>query len=156
MRTDCNIDTRQVKCRNSSHVGFSKLHARVGDLLVTPDGIARMIGRITWAPTLAGDKPIRNWICAVVLASDMSFVMERWIDPATVTGVYRLSDVRTREVVKCFLSDDLRKSAKRDVSEVRAYASELWSTLGAYRAYMAKRKADLAEYEACHASEVSK
>jgi hypothetical protein len=150
MRTDCNIDARRVKCRNSSHLGFSRMYARVGDLITTPCGLARMIGRITWAPALDGGKPIRNWICAVAIASDLSFVMERWIDPETVTGVYRLTDVRTRAVVKCFLSDDLRRSAKRDVEEVRAYASELWSTLAAYRAYMAKRKADLADYERRH------
>lgn len=160
MRTDCILDKRQVLCRHSSYSGYSRVQCRVGHLFLFqyPDGgshIGRMLARIAYAPAVeAGEKPIRNWICAAVLAQDLSFMMERWVNPEWVTAVYDLRDVKTRAVVACFLGNDLQKSAKRDIGEVRSAVSELWSTLSAYRKYMAKREADHKDYLARKSAEV--
>ena len=134
MRQDASFDKRQVICKNATHLGYGKIRAQVGDLVLTKDGLlARMIGRITYAPTLAPtDKPIRNWILAVAMTGQMlEHTSERWIDPADVT---RVESIRNQaDVLAWFLSDQMTKAP---IDEVRRCASEMWSTLDAYRAYM--------------------
>jgi hypothetical protein len=134
MRQDANFDRRQVVCKHATHLGYGKVNAQVGDLILTNDGLlARMIGRITYAPTLEpAGKPIRNWILAVAMTGQMlEHTSERWIDPETVT---RVESIRNQtDVLAWFLSERMTKAP---IDEVRRCASEMWSTLDAYRAYM--------------------
>jgi hypothetical protein len=94
MRTDCTIDGRQVICRNASLLGYSTCRARVGCFFVYYDEagtnhLARMLGRVAFAPAIGrGEKPIKNFILAMVLTSWAQSAMERWVDPATVLAVY--------------------------------------------------------------------
>jgi hypothetical protein len=133
MRTDARFDKRQVICRNSSFLGYSKGTARVGDLVFTKHGLlARMIGRITYAPALEpNDKPIKNWILAVGMVGDLlEHTHERWINPEHVV---RVEAIRNQlEVLKYFLSDEMIKAP---IEEMRLCCSEGWSTLDAYRAW---------------------
>ena len=73
MRQDAQFDKRQVICKHATHLGYGKIRAQVGDLVLTNDGLlARMIGRITYAPTIdPTTKPIRNWILAVTMTGQM-------------------------------------------------------------------------------------
>jgi hypothetical protein len=134
MRQDARFDKRQVICKHATHLGYGKIRAQVGDLVLTNEGLlARMIGRITYAPTLdPTTKPIRNWILAVAMTGQMlEHTSERWIDPETVTRVESISN--QGEVIAWFLSDQMTEAP---IDEVRRCASEMWSTLDAYRAYM--------------------
>lgn len=90
MRTDAKIDGRQVICPNASMIGYSSVKLRVGMVFTYQDEhgnhTGRMIGRVAYAPALAGDAaPVRNHILALVLADDCTFCYERWIDPKDVT-----------------------------------------------------------------------
>lgn len=97
MRTDAQIDHRQVTCPNATHLGFAKVNAQRGDLIVYKetytDGsfstrIARMIGRVHYAPAIADDKePVRDFLLVLVLSDNGCFCYERWINPKDVTEV---------------------------------------------------------------------
>lgn len=142
MRTDCILDKRQVVCRNSSHIGFSHVTARVGDMVLFREGehtrTGRMLARIQWAPGICGDKPIKNWLCVAVISDRLDHVCERWVNPVDVLEVYRMEDVNL-DVIRWFMGSDIRKQAKRDIDELRRCITDGWSTMKAYRAYMAKR-----------------
>lgn len=134
MRTDATIDKKQVKCPNASMLGYGKWKAQVGDLIHFQDQstrrIARMIGRIAYAPGLMDDnKPIRNYILAVAITGDMlDHSHERWINPA---DVLRVESIRNQaEVIAYLLSDEM---VKAPIDEIRRCSSEGWSSLTAYR-----------------------
>jgi hypothetical protein len=92
MRTDMNLDGRQVLCPHASLIGYSSNMARVGYFFTYAEDdqikYARMLARISWAPQIGNDKPIKNWILAMVLSMNASSAYERWVDPATVREVY--------------------------------------------------------------------
>jgi hypothetical protein len=141
MRQDASIDKKQVRCPNASHLGFDKQVAQVGDIVQwNIDGdnarIGRMIGRIAYAPMLAGDvRPIQNYILVLALAPDMSYTCERWVNPADVTRVQAIREQRA--VMEYFLSDQV---VKAPIAEVRAAASEMWTTLTRYRTWFHKAR----------------
>ncbi len=94
MRNDATIDGRKVICPNATLLGFATLTARVGSFLIYRDSsgachYARMIGRVAYAPALAGDAgPVKNFILGMVLSSSMQGAFERWIDPLSVIEVH--------------------------------------------------------------------
>ena len=106
MRTDCSIDARQVICPKATTLGFATIKCRVGsyfvyaesrdeDGFVTSSRMARMLGRISFAPALPesdgryapGAKHVRNHILAMVWI-EMGHCAERWIDPTDVLECY--------------------------------------------------------------------
>lgn len=96
MRTDVEIDHRQVVCRKASLIGYSTCRAKWGSYFVYNEGgvpgarsLARMIGRIKYASQLAQrEEPIRNWILAMVLSSSGLSAYERWVKPDWVLECY--------------------------------------------------------------------
>jgi hypothetical protein len=131
MRTDATFDRRQVICKHATWLGYGKVRAQVGDLILTKDGtLGRMLARITHAPQLEhNDKPIKNWILVLAMTGQMlEHTSERWIDPEDVTRVESVRD--QSEVIAYFLSD---QTIKAPINEMRRCASEGWSTLDAYR-----------------------
>lgn len=131
MRTDVTIDRKQVRCPNTSHGGYDKYKAQVGDIVLFNESghslVGRMIGRIVYAPPCGETPAIRNYILVIALSQDMTFSMERWVNPA---DVMRVQAPRShKQVMDYFLSDQI---VKAPVSEVRAAASEMWTTLDQY------------------------
>lgn len=155
MRTDATIDRRKVRCPNASMIGWSCKQASVGSLIVFTDGgderLGRMIGRVHYAPVLPGDsRRVKNWILAIVLGSELSHTSERWVDPKTVTRAYPLTDanmVRRQAVVAYFLGDDIIGAPVDEVRRAAEYGSP---TLADYRAYLAKRAEDEADFKRRH------
>jgi hypothetical protein len=151
MRTDCIIDKCQVRCPNASHLGYDKWKAQVGDLVLYSEGtqrkVARMIGRITYAPELeSSDKPIKNWILGIALTGELlEHTYERWIDPKSVIRVESIREQRA--VLEYFLSDEMLRAP---IDEVRKCSEDGWSTLARYREWKKKRDADMADYNARH------
>ena len=145
MRTDATFDNKQVKCPNVSMLGHGKWKAQVGDLVVTKDGLlARMIGRVVYAPCLTGNtKPICNYILAVAMCSPvLDCTGERWINPIDVVRVESID--RQRDVLQWFLSNEMINAP---LQEVRMCANEGWSTIEKMRDYfMESRKLSPAEY----------
>lgn len=93
MRTDVQIDRKQVHCPNASGIGYGKYKAQFGDIVIaSADGhvtIGRVAGRIAYATAIGEDRgPIRDWLVVVALSSNLTFPMERWINPADVIEVY--------------------------------------------------------------------
>lgn len=93
MRTDCALDGRQVLCRNASTIGYSSVFLRVGMPFTFRDGeetrTARMLARVKYAPQLAhNEKPIKNWILAMVLSPMGTHCYERWVNPDDVTQTH--------------------------------------------------------------------
>lgn len=147
MRTDAVIDKRAVRCPNATLGGYNKWRAQVGDLIWYKEGgvysgPARMIGRIKYAPSLGAPEtqPIRDHILVVQLGADLTYCMERWINPKDVTLV--LAPSNQLDVMAYFMGPDMLTAP---MDEVRRAASELWSTLGAYREW--KQKAGIADRE---------
>ena len=148
MRTDATIDKRQVLCRNASCIGFGKIQAQVGNLVMwrdVPDGqllAGRMIGRVHYAPALSGDtKSVRDYILVIGLNPELSHTFERWVNPTTVERVEVLNHACAdrRAVMEYFLSDEMTRAT---VDEVRRATEWGGSGLRKYRAYMAQRRAD--------------
>jgi hypothetical protein len=110
MRTDATIDRKQVICRNSSHLGYSKVTARTGDIVIYSEGkewgthVGRVIGRIAYAPSLANEAPIRKWLLLACLSNDLTCVGERWVNPEDVSQVFAVRE-ETRKLLAFFLSD---------------------------------------------------
>ena len=104
MRTDVSIDRKQVYCPNARALGFGKYKAQTGDLVEYCESegseycesegstrIGRIAGRIRLAEDLGGGKPIANQLLVIALSSDLSFVMERWIDPDSITRIIAMN-----------------------------------------------------------------
>jgi len=93
MRTDARMDRKQVKLPCASTLGFDKWKAQFGDMVMFREGhnleLGRIISRINYAPVIGDDSPaIRGWLCVAVFSQDMSFIMERWINPETIERCY--------------------------------------------------------------------
>jgi len=139
MRRDAIIDKKQVPVPNASHLGYDKWKAQVGDLVLYLETdvngqrigsrLGRMIGRVKWAPQLAGSKPIRNWIILIALSDDLSHSYERWVNPEDVLRVQTPRDEHKRTLDYVLGSEIL----KAHVNEVRMAASDGWKDLKAYR-----------------------
>jgi len=87
MRTDIKIDSRAIKCPNTSHIGFDLPVANVGNLIVyresaTSTRVARVLGRVS---TL--DKTVRGFALVMALSDDCSHAYERWIDPKDIIQI---------------------------------------------------------------------
>jgi len=141
MRTDAQIDKRQVLCKGADCSGFGKIRAQVGDILRYGYGeigfthTGRMVGRVHYAPALSGDKgPIRDWILVAELCNSFDQVYERWINPLWVGRIVALSD-KHKAALKWFLSEDM---VKQDQAIVRSCLSDGWSSFEAYLAYSLK------------------
>lgn len=96
MRTDAIIDDLSVICPNASTLGYAKLTARRGDLIryeeryvggASGDRLARVIGRIAYAPALSETPAIKNFLLVLALSDSGTFCYERWIDPKDVREV---------------------------------------------------------------------
>ncbi len=138
MRTDAQIDRRQVLCKNADCSGYGKIRAQLGDILRYGYGetgfthTGRMVGRIHYAPAMEGDKePIRDWILVAELSNDLTHVYERWINPLWVGKVVAPRPEHTK-AVQWFLSEDM---VKQDQDTVRKCISGGWSSFDAYLAY---------------------
>ena len=100
MRHDATIDGRAIVCANSSTLGYSRVTARVGCCFVYREyhdearthyqlRLARMLGRVKYAPALTGDTgPAKNLILALALSDDGRFGYERWVRPEDVSEIY--------------------------------------------------------------------
>jgi hypothetical protein len=133
MRTDVTIDKKQVKCPNSSFLGYSTYKAQFGDLLEwqSPSSerqIGRMIGRIAYAPKLeTSDNDVTGWIVVCALSNSLDHVYERWINPEWVNRITPKSRLpEHREVLESFLSDDILKF---DSNLLRRWISSGYRTL---------------------------
>lgn len=145
MRTDIITDHRQVRCPNSSSLGYSMYTARVGDFVFWHEStnmgnreqLGRMLARITWT----SDEGKCTYILVAIL-HESSFVSERWVRPVDVTRVYRQSYFipKAREAMRLFLGGELRKRAKRDLTDTRACVSEMWSSFKRYDDWKANRE----------------
>jgi hypothetical protein len=136
MRTDATIDRKQVICRNSSHIGYSKVIARTGDMLLWSEGtehnLGRVIGRVAYAPALEGDKaPVRNWLVVARLSNDMTFVCERWVNPENVTQVFTVRE-ETRKMLAFFLSHEF---GHESVDSLRRWSTSGFATVNDWLAY---------------------
>jgi len=83
MRTDAQIDRKQVRLPNSSFSGYSKGTAQHGDIVIWNDNgqrrIARVAGRVAYAPE-SGNKDqgtytptIRNNLFLIVLNNTLAY-----------------------------------------------------------------------------------
>jgi hypothetical protein len=148
MRTDVIIDKKQVVCRNTSTLGFSKWKAQVGNLLLFKEGgrivTGRMIGRIQHG--YFDGKSLKNHLVVICISPRLDWTFERWVDPNDVTEIYDLNSeyARHAEVLEHFFSVELTKAP---IDEVRACSRD-WYSLKSKRAYEAKREQELREYEA--------
>ena len=137
MRTDATIDRKQVISRNSSHIGYSKITARKGDIVIYNDDndtshVGRVIGRIVYAPALQGDtQPIRNYLLLAVLSQDQTFVMERWVNPEYVTQVFSVRE-ETRKMLTFFFS---KQFGQDSIDNMRRWAVSGFSTVSDWLAY---------------------
>lgn len=146
MRTDATIDKRYVRCPNTSHLGYDKWCAQVGDIINwTESGetrIGRMIGRVHYAPPCGEIPAIRDYILVVGMAQDLTHTFERWVNPVDVTRVQAIRN--HAEILEWFLSDDM---VRAEVGEVRRALEWGGSGLKPYRAWRTKLDWDIARME---------
>lgn len=104
-----------------------------------------MIGRVHYAPSCSDSPVIRDHVLVLVLSESLNHTYERWVNPIDILRVESLRD--QRGVMSYFLSDLI---VKAPINEVRKSTSDGWSTLTKYRAYMAQRTAEQADFERRH------
>lgn len=137
MRTDAKIDRKQVICRNSSHLGYSKVTARTGDIVVYTENletshVARVIGRIAYAPPLSGDvHPIRNYLIVASLSKDLTYVGERWVNPEDVSQVFAVRP-ETAKLLAFFLSPEF---GHESIDNLRRWTESGFATVNDWLAY---------------------
>jgi hypothetical protein len=96
MRTDIKVVNRPVKLPydNILKMGRYKMEACKGDIIGYkgfPNGIVsigRVVGKILDKSEYEDRHNCNGYICCVVISEDMSFTMERWIDPVDVLFCY--------------------------------------------------------------------
>lgn len=128
MRTDATYDRKQVSCPNASTLGYGKYKAQTGDLIVyrehytngTDDArLARVIGRVDYAPALDGDRePTRNRLVVLAMATMPSFCFERWINPEDVIEILAIDGEpgdKIRRLMEWFLSPDLPRHSMEEL-----------------------------------------
>lgn len=142
MRTDVRIDRKQVKCKNSEVIGYSKWIARCGYIIHFKEGphtrFGRVIGRI--AHGYEGDESLENHLVVITIGYDLGHSFERWVDPDDVIAAYDPKDVSARilETMQYVLSPEILRA---DIDEVRRCAEAGYATLEKYQARHAYAKA---------------
>jgi hypothetical protein len=137
MRTDATIDRKQVICRNSSHLGYSKVTARTGDIVVYSEGkewgthVARVIGRVAYAPSLGTEPAIRNYLVVASMSNDLTFVGERWVNPEDVSQVFSVRP-ETARLLAFFLSPEF---GHESVDNLRRWTESGFATVNDWLAY---------------------
>jgi hypothetical protein len=131
MRTDATIDRKQVICRNSSHLGYSKVTARTGDVVRWGENVGRVIGRIAYAPPCGETPAITNWLIVACLSPDLTYVSERWINPEEVTQVFAVRSEMTKLLV-FFLSNGF---GHESVDNLRRWTESGFATVNDWLAY---------------------
>lgn len=129
MRTDVRIDRKQVKLPNSTNLGFGKWKAQFGDVVRFDesghDMYGRIIGRIAHAHRPDGDPDVRGWLVVIALGSNLSFPMERWVNPADVRECFNPQAFGGRDMAK-FLAFFFGPEFRKQKTEVL----RAWSTYG--------------------------
>jgi len=147
MRQDAIIDRKQVICSNATTIGYGKWRAQTGDLLLYRESenslrLARVIGRVKYAPALDGDKgPACNRIMVLALGNIPSHAFERWIDPKDVLEVISLATEhgdRIRQLLQWFLSPELTKYSPEELSD---WAKSGFATMQNWQDYQRKSRA---------------
>jgi len=84
-----------------------------------------MLGRITWTSTEGKCQYI-----VVAILHDCIYVGERWVKPADVTRVYSEKYFRQKaaECMRMFLGHEMRRRAKRDLTDTRMAINEGWGS----------------------------
>lgn len=139
MRTDAQIDRQQVYCPNANTQGYGKYRAQFGDFVIWNNTdhtyYGRVAGRVHYAPAIDEDRePVRDWLLVIALGSNLSFAMERWVNPADVTEVFEPREQMTR-FLAFFLSDAFKKE-KPDA--LRAWSASGFATVEEYQQYLAE------------------
>jgi hypothetical protein len=129
MRTDAKIDRYSVTCPNASQLGYHKVKAEFGDIVVyrerfqdgnDPPRVGRVAGRVHYAPALEpNEEPIEDYLLVIVLADDLSFCFERWINPTDVVSVHSPShpDRKLAELRTFFISPEFRQYSPAQLRE---------------------------------------
>lgn len=122
MRIDIVIDRKQVHLPNASTLGFGKYKAQYGDCVLFSEGgqrtMGRVIGRIAYAPKMDNDPDLRNYLVVIALGSNLSFPMERWVDPASVSECFNPQDFGNRDIaafMSFFFGESFRKHSTEDM-----------------------------------------
>jgi hypothetical protein len=154
MRTDVQIDKRYVYCPNASTLGYGKYRAQFGDFLMWREATyaandletktnphchmcyGRMAGRIHYAPAICDDtEPVRDWILAIALGSNLTFAMERWVDPSEVVEVFEPT-AKLQSFLNYFLSEQFKQEKP---NTLRAWSTSGFSTMQEYQNYLNSR-----------------
>ena len=126
------LDNKGVICRGSSLQGFSTNTSKAGlwgswnnagELGNSSNGL--VIGRIASIEN-DGLEDCKGWIVVYALSQDATFFMERWVNPAWVTGLNPLPrhirpsvyDIRLKKHVR------LPKEPNRALAAIRASCGE--------------------------------
>jgi len=151
MRNDIKIDRKQVRCKKSSTLGFSKKTLRVGErfkFLDVSDGdvkVGRMIGRVASHAAGIGleQDEVAGSIVAIVMALDLQSFQYRWVWPDNVIST--VSDKgeydNALEYVTEFLTLDIKK---HDPRKLVAFLESGYSTVEKFDAR--HKSTHLAEY----------
>lgn len=118
MRTDIVIDRKPVICPNSLTLGYSTKKARVGDVIVVNIECGFRVGRvISRIVSGEGDHKVslENYLVVIALGSNLSFPMERWVDPREVLECYNPKDLDLANFLHEFFSLDFNKLSVDDL-----------------------------------------
>ena len=92
MRTDITIDRKQVQIPLKNQIGFMRYKVQFGDIVFFEEAgfrmVGRMIGRIA-SNCMDNGSNLKDHIVVACLGSDLSFTMERWVDPKYVVACYK-------------------------------------------------------------------
>jgi hypothetical protein len=131
MRTDAQIDRKQVKCPNVTLLGYNRWKARHGYIVVWNDEgtkrLARVVGRVAYAPECGSREngtytpAVRNYLMLVVLNTSATSKFIRWVNPDEIVECYSPEDYASRiqATISRFLEDDfIRQSPDAIASEL--------------------------------------
>lgn len=139
MRNDVVIDRKQVNVPKASTLGFGKFRAQFGDMIMYHDQeatrVGRIIGRVQSAPSIGQDGPLRDHLVVAVFSDDLTFIYERWVDPASVARCWT-PQPKHRELWQFMLGDEFKK---RSPDELREWAESGFSTWETFQEYKRNR-----------------
>jgi hypothetical protein len=140
MRTDAQIDRKQVYCPNASTLGYGKHKAQFGDVVVFEENntlrVGRVAGRIKYAPPCGDTPAIRGHLLVIGLNDSLTSVYERWLNPSDVTRV----EPRANLIVSLmsFLMSPGFKTHTPDV--LRTWSESGFPTMDQWYTYRANQK----------------
>ena len=156
-KADLQIDRKLVICPNASTLGYGKWKAQLGDIIVYQEStyeakdlstkvnphnhtrVARVIGRVAYAPPLESDeKPIRNYLLVSALSEDLTFAMERWVNPEDVIRIYNPEVTKTQNFLAFFFSPEMPTYS---ADELRQWSISGFSRVEELREYLKRRGA---------------